>query len=313
MDDKKDCYRAFRGATSDNALAMCVCVVCARELMRADGEERAILKIQNINELLRPSNPHAAQELWNGMALVVDRIRGEGKSGYGWICSECFRRILKNKMPKLSLANDMWIGNIPHQLRVLTIPEQLLIARHHPCCFVFKLYPKDHDHLPHPAHLQRGMSGNCSLYSLNTPAIVDMLEGHLMPRPGAVLASVLAITFIGSKKLPKKWLKSTFCVRRRLVYEALVWLQENNSLYADIEISKERLSSLPEDGVPTEILSIVRHEEDGTLAAKEQETYVPNACNDEGFAGHRTSQGGDYMDLDGETDTEDNDSSTEGN
>jgi hypothetical protein len=58
------------------------------------------------------------------------------------------------------------------------------------------------------------MSGNVSLYHLNTDLIADMLGGHMMPHSGAVLASVLAITFIGSRKLPKEWLKSTFRVRR---------------------------------------------------------------------------------------------------
>ena len=58
-----------------------------------------------------------------------------------------------------------------------------------------------------------------------------------MPNPALTLASVLAITFVGSMSLPKDWLKSTFRVRQQ-VYEALIWLKGNNSLYGDISIKE---------------------------------------------------------------------------
>ncbi|KAG2122381.1 hypothetical protein BD769DRAFT_1475024 [Suillus cothurnatus] len=72
-----------------------------------------------------------------------------------------------------------------------------------------------------------------------------MLEGQLLPQPVVSLASVIAVTYVGTKKLPKSWLKSTFRVRRRIVYEALVWLMHNNKLYKDVAISEERLGCLP--------------------------------------------------------------------
>src|ERR1700679_111260 len=67
-----------------------------------------------------------------------------------------------------------------------------------------------------------GIKGNVSLYELNTEEVVKMLKGQLMPKPSllSVLASVLAITFVGSRKLSKNWLKSKFRVRRRVVYES---------------------------------------------------------------------------------------------
>ena len=45
--------------------------------------------------------------------------------------------------------------------------------------------------------------------------ISSMLHGNLMPRPPAVLASVISVTFIGLGDLPKHWLRTTFRVRRR--------------------------------------------------------------------------------------------------
>ncbi|KAF8425808.1 hypothetical protein L210DRAFT_3615050 [Boletus edulis BED1] len=120
-----------------------------------------------------------------------------------------------------------------------------------------------------------GMTGNVTLYNMNTEAIVQMLEGQLMPQSANQLASVLAVTYIGRKRLPKNWLRSTFRVRRRVVYEALMWLKKNNVLYRDIEISPERLESLPEDDIPLELSAIIRHEPDEDVGRREKEGYVP--------------------------------------
>lgn len=44
--------------------------------------------------------------------------------------------------PCYALANQLWIGQIPQQLQVLTFPEQLLVSLVCPHVFVFKLFPK---------------------------------------------------------------------------------------------------------------------------------------------------------------------------
>jgi hypothetical protein len=275
-EQKKRCIRAFIEATSNASLVSAVCVVCARELMKNQGDEYPIFGIPNARTLLVSTGHIEPSELWEGMLLVRDHVRGKGKKGRGWVCDECRNSLIQDKLPKLSLANNMWIGHAPLSLQSLTIPEQLLIARHYPRCYVFKLYPRNSNIPIHPDQLQRGMSGNVSLYELNTSAIVQMLEGNLMPQECKILASVLAVSFIGTKKIPKSWLKTTFQVRRRRVYEALTWLKANNALYHDIEISNERLNSLPEDGVPDEIIAIARHEEDDDIAVQERESYVPD-------------------------------------
>ena len=101
-----------------------------------------------------------------------------------------------------------------------------------------------------------------------------MLEGALLPQGIGMLSSILAITFIGTRKLPSDWLTRTFKVRRQAVYKALQWLQEHNILYQDIDISHEQLALLPEDRVPEEVKAIIRYEEDEMAAMKEREGYV---------------------------------------
>ena len=95
-----------------------------------------------------------------------------------------------------------------------------------------------------------------------------------MPPSVQTLASIIAITFVGSKKLPKDWLKKTFRVRRDVVYAALVWLKNHNPIYGDIKIDENRLKELPEDNIPDELLTVIRQERDDEIAEKERESYL---------------------------------------
>jgi hypothetical protein len=180
------------------------------------------------------------------------------------------------KPPKFSLANNLWVGKPPWALQVLTYPEQLLVALVFPRVYVFKLFPKGYPNFE-PASLQRGMRGTVSTFEVDVPGIASMIKGNLMPRPPAILASVIIVTFIAVGEFPKRWLRSTFRVRRSVVADALRWLKANNpKYYGDIVIDDDRLATLPEDDVPDEILSIVRQTEDVGLVDQEESGYVPD-------------------------------------
>ena len=58
------------------------------------------------------------------------------------ICISCERQLKKSKIPNLAPANNMWIGDIPMELTVLTLPEKILVAKCFPAAYVVKLYPK---------------------------------------------------------------------------------------------------------------------------------------------------------------------------
>lgn len=237
--------------------------------------------VPHAKTLLSPPSAHHGYMLWEGMLLLTEKICGDGPLALAWICNECHWSLVADRLPKFALANNMWIGQVPPQLSMLTFPEELLISHHYPRCYVVKLYPR-HGRGVNPSHLQRGMTGNVTLYDLNTHDVVKMLEGQLLPQRAGVLASVLAITYVGTKKMPKNWLKSTFRVRCLVVHDALIWLKANNPLYADINIADDLLAQLPEDVVPKEIASIIRQETGDDIAARESDGYVPNESYGEG-------------------------------
>ena len=273
------CYEDFYNATSNAALKTMVCGVCAREVsVMNDGLSTMCVKDLPA-ERLTPAIPHPAHDTFDGGVLLEPKGVISGPSGEEQVrvCGSCRTELGKNRSlpPKFSLANNLWIGRTPWELKRLTFPEQLLIAHLYPRVFVFKLYPKSTGYAHEPATLQRGMRGNVSTYDLNVNAVTEMLEGKLMPRPLTILSSLISVTYIGGRKLPKNWLRSTFRVRREAVATALAWLKANNpKYYGDIAISGEALERLPVDDVPDEILSIVRQSSDVGLLDQEGAGYV---------------------------------------
>ena len=271
-DEERLCYEAFYDATSNEALLLKTCPVCAREKLAKEGEETLLLSDESVIEVLSNTslNDGVGRE-----TMILRHLLEVNEGGVGcWMCFECIRPLERRTLPKLSLANNLWIGDVPSILTGLSIPEQLLIARHYPRCYIFKLFPRDIDnHIPLD-QLYSGMAGNASLFELNTQEVVQMIRGQRMPSSVRTLASIIAITFVGSKKLQKDWLKKTFRVRRGVVYDALAWLRVHNPIYGDIEIDEDRLKELPEDDVPEELLTVIRRENDDELAEKERESYL---------------------------------------
>ncbi|KAL1709670.1 hypothetical protein EV121DRAFT_194321 [Schizophyllum commune] len=212
------------------------------------------------------------------------------------VCHECHRSLIEDgdKPPKFSLANDMWIGPIPHEVEELTIPEQLLLALVIPRVFVFKLRPKLWSPSD-PDMLQRGMRGNVSSYELDQEGIVAMVAGDMLPRPVSHLPSVLSVTYVGPGKLPPNWIYRTFRVRRELVRRAFLRLKGTNPNYfGDISLCEDRLAMLPEDDVPDEIMACVLQNMDVGALDEEHGGYVPsadhNGVDSEAASAHKHSK-----------------------
>jgi hypothetical protein len=192
----RTCHRKFYHATSNASVSMAVCAVCARErqVVEEGMMEMNIMRLPNV-ERLKPKYPHAAHELVDGKLLEPMGVKGEGGEAIVKVCLSCLDGLEqdgKQSPPKLSLANNMWIGCIPWELQHLTFLEQLLIALLYPQVFVFKLYPKHG--VGSSEQLQWAMKGNVSTYNLNIEGISTMIVGDLMPRPPAILASIISVT-----------------------------------------------------------------------------------------------------------------------
>ena len=154
------------------------------------------------------------------------------RSPNNYVCLRCSR---DKKCPKrFSSENSMIPSPVPPQLQGLTQTEEMLIARALP---IMRVYIKPGG--------QRGYSGHC----INLPQDIKELASAL-PRYRKDIAVVV---------VKVKGRNNTFkdvTVRKEKVQNALLWLIENNPHYAGININFEALNSLPENGVPTDLLTV---------------------------------------------------------
>ncbi|THG93643.1 hypothetical protein EW026_g7647 [Hermanssonia centrifuga] len=279
----RDCFSAFIDATSNSAVKHVICAICAREVNQIDADIQCIpiTDLPNAHRLI-PRRSHPAHDLYDEDILLEPQgviTTDDGTTHSLNVCSDCMKSLKSSNEapPSLSLANNLWIGRVPWELQVLTVPEQLLIALVYPRVFVFKLYPKDKDFRPNQASLQSGMRGNVSTFEQDIEGIAHMVDGRLMPRRMEILSSIITVTYIGKGTLAKHSLHSTFRVRRGAIRAALHWLKVNNTrYYGHIQIDEETLRTIPEDDVPDEIVNVIRQNMDGGLVDEENGGYVPD-------------------------------------
>lgn len=162
-------------------------------------------------------------------------------------------------------------------MKILTFSERLLIARHFPCAYIIKLFPKDSKNRSFkPSQLHSGLKGNVSTYPLDTSAIARWIDSQEMPPSIGILSSIIGITFVGPNNLPERSLPSMFNIRRDRVRAALCFLRANNPIFRDIVISEARLSELPINSVPDELFDVTRFSTDMASLNKEQDGYIPS-------------------------------------
>lgn len=282
----------FIKRTDNHALKSAICGPCARERPIADIEAMLLPDIPN-SHLLKPSSYHDAHDLTHGLLLHKPRtsmgtqypVSSVKDEVIIHICNDCSRDLRKGQIPLFSLANNMWIGDIPHELRVLSLPESILVARYFPAAHIVKLYPKvkgakywDND------LMNSAVKGNVSTYWLDPDSVADMLDGQTLPPSSNILAATIGVTIIGPQNLPEKTLPGFLRVRRENVRRALLWLKAHNPIYHDIIISDANLDSLPEDAVPQQLLETTRYSSDTAALEHERSGYV--VADDDDMNGH---------------------------
>ncbi|KAJ3912479.1 hypothetical protein F5877DRAFT_84764 [Lentinula edodes] len=249
---------------------------CRRGLLSSsEAESMYPASIPNSN-LLKPAKMHPAHVLTMGMLLYYDT---HTRKVPGYACRTCLQHLAAKvpKRPPLALANNLWIGEVPFELRILSLCERILISRFFAAAYIVKLYPKSRGARGLPKEmLTSAVRGNVSSYFLNTKDIISMIDpGYLPPRP-AILAATIGVTFIGPNNIPLKFLPAYLHVRRNRVRDGLHWLIAKNPLYLGQMISENNLSCLPDDCIPQEITDNMKWVDDVAVLDKENGGYVPN-------------------------------------
>jgi hypothetical protein len=156
----------------------------------------------------------------------------KSKPNTPYVCSRCSRD--KKSPKKFSCQNSMIPSCVPNELQNLTQIEEMLIARALP---IMRVYIKPGG--------QRGYSGHC----INLPQNVKELAMSLPRYP-----KDLAVIIVKAKGRENTFRDVT--VRKQKVHNALVWLINNNPHYSELLINEDALNALPENGVPSDLMTV---------------------------------------------------------
>ncbi|CAF1202328.1 unnamed protein product [Adineta ricciae] len=278
---KEDCLQDFCDQTSMSVLRQSICTICNIRASASAMKEYNLSHIPNVQKL----SCHA--DLIDVIGKITSRIAQDGnescsifcslsdavlyKKGYhmmkksGNICHECHIALIKNKAPIFSVANKMWVGDVPLVLQQLTIAEEKLISlyRHNSC--VIKLQSPFH----HPSTAQTALKGNVITFMHDMPNIVQSL-----PLDVDDLCDTLKIVFIGAHVPNRVQLRMICGVSREKIRNALLWLKENNHMYRTIPVSEANIAKLPDDDVPESIWATIERIENMTAANAERAEFT---------------------------------------
>ena len=154
-----------------------------------------------------------------------------------YICYRCRRD--KKSPKKFSAENDMDPGIVPEQLRGLTQVEEMLISR---VCPIMRVYRKHGG--------QRGYKGQVLNLLQDIQSFLNRLPSRVADMP------VLIVRRHGAEDTHRD-----FTVRQHKVLEAVLWLKTNNPFFKDIEIDRDVIQSLPENGIPDELRYVIDENE----------------------------------------------------
>ena len=149
-----------------------------------------------------------------------------------YVCSRCLRD--KNATKKFSVDNNMIPSQAPKELQGLTQLEEMLIARVFP---VISVYTKPGG--------QKAYKGHCINFSQDIQELANSLPRYPRELP------VIVVSVKGKDNTYKD-----LTVRREKVSCALHWLVQHNPVYKNITIDYDCLSSLPSEGIPSELHQI---------------------------------------------------------
>ncbi|TFY51291.1 hypothetical protein EVG20_g11068, partial [Dentipellis fragilis] len=255
---KDKLIRDFRDATSSHSLLSFTCASCAESCLQSRehrvnasnlpmhllrNDESTSSLMSNLPSACRPPMPFTTGMLKDIFLDPAGVDVSDATDPTLKLCPSCYFPLTHKKLPSLALANKLFLGPVPHELKDLTAIEESMIARCRAKSCIVHLGEDRRGVMP---NAQRGLKGHVIIY----PQRPDKLL-QLLPPSVEEIVKPICILFVGSGSPSPEWIRTKakpLAVRRDKVHNALLWLQKHNSLYRDISISQEHLDALPTDG-----------------------------------------------------------------
>lgn len=209
---KEKLVRDFRKVTSSSTLASFTCACCACELMAKERHRRTHTEVKtdiltspvahwNDADVRMPPTPFCTGPL-AGKLLDVNGVEAVNDENiYLDLCTSCLRSLQRNVMPKHALANRLYLGAVPEELKDLTMVEESLIARARAKSWIVKLQETEGGTALPTA--QRGLKGHSIVYPQEPGKLAKVL-----PPPIDETLTFICVIFVGTSQLTKEWLRT---------------------------------------------------------------------------------------------------------
>ena len=192
------------------------------------------------------------------------------------VCGECFKSADTNKTPQFAVSRS-WVGDVPDELKGLTISEQKLISKVVPRAEMIVLRGSGSADMR-----QRGLKGNVISFPVDVDSTKRAIES--LPHSLEYLSEMITVQYYGKNFEGDKVLVARVMqVRRARVEAALVWLKLHNRRYHDVVIDGVALEALPVEGIPQSFIdsSVLiidpRDVSEAEASDAERSSYVPAA------------------------------------
>ena len=143
-------------------------------------------------------------------------------------CTACKNDKKQGKILRYGPENNGFMEKAPECISKLNVTEKMLISR---ACMIGKIFRLTGGQLGYKGHIIN-IAQDVQKLASSLPRLPSEIETFVVCKPG--------------QKIEEKQLR----VRRKNIQEALVYLQKNNPMYNKIVIDENRLSQLPDDGIP---------------------------------------------------------------
>ncbi|CAF1520077.1 unnamed protein product [Adineta steineri] len=287
---KNHCLNEFIQSMSMSMLAENTCAICNSRNSLQTSKKLLISQIPNIhllkvsddikNLIINTSSLQMTESIQSNLnsdsssfyyehdtVLYKNGLFQQNKKNMCTMCEKCHTALSKGVIPKFSVANNMWLGDVPVELQGLTIPEEKLISLHRHNSCIIKLQSPFHS----MATAQGALKGKCITFLQNTPNIVNSL-----PLKMADLCDTLNVIFIGARPPERIQLKRILTVRKKKIVEALRWLKKYNILYKNIDINLDNTTQLPENDIPESIMTTMEQILNDKEVPSERAGYIPD-------------------------------------
>ena len=213
----------------------------------------------------------------DGALFDTDGVEAD-TSGNLWfhVCGDCFKSGETSKTPQFAVSR-CWIGDVPDELKGLTICEQKLISK-----VVLRAEMIVLRGSGSVDTRQRGLKGNVISFPVDVDSTKRAIES--LPHSLEYLSEVITVQYYGKNFEGDKLLVARVMqVRRARVEAALVWLKLHNRRYKDVVIDGEALQALPVEGIPQSFIdsSVLmidpRDVSEAEASDAERSSYVPAA------------------------------------